>query len=155
MCLFCMRMPLVAFFKVNSICFNYLIMSFWNFIGGFAIFNAICDLFSSRPKQTNISAKSYDINDYHNDYLSVYDSESIESMDADELQDYIDDLQLRQAETDVLSDRWDELQDRIDELQERIDLLDDIDDLREKLDDLEDELDDLELDRDLYDDFDD
>ena len=37
-------------------------MSFWKFIGGFVLFNAVCDMFSSKPKRTNDSPQQR----YHN-----------------------------------------------------------------------------------------
>ncbi|MCM1140617.1 MAG: hypothetical protein NC453_18760 [Muribaculum sp.] len=126
-------------------------MSFWNFLGGFALFNAVCDMFSSKPKRTYVSPQQH-YHDYdHEDYMAL----GADGSDIDELQNKVDEMQIRLAETDVMSDRYDELQDRIDELQDRIDCLEEMDDIRDELDDLQDELDDLELNRDLYDDHDD
>lgn len=126
-------------------------MSFWNFLGGFALFNAICDLFSSKPKQTYVPPQP----PYHDYGYEDSFSSDIDSPDIDALQDRVDELEMQLADTDVMSDRYDELSDRIDEIQERIDSLDELEDIQDELDDLRDELDDLELERDLYDDHDD
>lgn len=109
-------------------------MSFWNFLGGFALFNAVCDMFSSKPKRTYAPTQQH-YHDYgHEDYLALGRDES---------------------GIDALKDRVDELQGRIDELQDRIDSLEEWEDIQDELDDLRDELDDLDFDRDLYDDHDD
>lgn len=84
-------------------------MSFWNFIGGFALFNAVCDLFSGKPKRTCVEPKQH-FHDYDSgDYLDL-------SSDFDRLQNRINELEERLAETDVMSERYDELRDQIDEL---------------------------------------
>lgn len=125
-------------------------MSFWNFLDGFALFNAVCDMFSSKPKRTYAPSQQpyhgYD----HVDYLGLCADES----DIDSLQNRVDELQLLLDDTDEMSDHYDEQQDRIDELQDRIDCLEEWEDMQDELDDLRDELDDLEFDRDLYDDHD-
>lgn len=50
-------------------------MSLWSFLGGFALFNAICDLFSSKKHQHNSfgnytadsNRDNHDYRDYHDD----------------------------------------------------------------------------------------
>ncbi|MCM1142342.1 MAG: hypothetical protein NC453_27540, partial [Muribaculum sp.] len=118
-------------------------MGFWNFIGGFALFNAVCDMFSGKPKRNYAPPQQQHYHDYdYEDYLAHGD----DGADIDDLQEKVDELQLRLDDADVMSDRYDEIQDRIDELQDRIDTLEEMDDLRDELEDLQDELDDLELD---------
>lgn len=55
-------------------------MSFWNFFGGFAVFNAFCNLFFGKPNHDYTPSRQY----YH-DYE--------ESDRYDELQDRIDSLE--------------------------------------------------------------
>ena len=127
-------------------------MGFWNFIGGFVLFNAVCEMFSSKPKRSYAPPTQQHYHDYdHEDYLT----DETGTYDIDELQERVNELELQLSETDATSERWDELQDRIDQLQDRIDNLEEWDDIHDELDDLRDELDDLEFDRDLYDDHDD
>lgn len=126
-------------------------MSFWNFLGGFALFSVVCDIFSSKPKQAYNPAQQYYPDYDHEDYRVS----GVDESDIDALQERVDELQLRLDGTDVMSDYCDELQDRIDELQDRIDCLEEWEDIQDELDDLRDELDDLEFERDLYDDLDD
>lgn len=126
-------------------------MSLWNFLGGFALFNMICDMFSSKSKQTYMPPQP----DYHDyDYDDSFSSD-IDGTDIDALQDRVDELEIQLAGTDAMSDRYDELSDRIDELQERIDCLEEWEDIHDDLDDLQDELDDIEFNSNLYDDQDD
>ena len=125
-------------------------MSFWNFLGGFALFNAVCDMFSSKPKRTYVPPQQLYLDYGHEDYLDLGMDES----NIDALQNRVDELQLRLDDTDVMSDHYDELQDRIDELQDRVDCLEEWEDIQDELYDLRDELDDLEFDRDIYDDQD-
>lgn len=95
-------------------------MNFWNFLGGFALFNMVCDMFSSKPRMT-YDTPQHRFHDYdYEDYLGT--------------------------DTDIMSDRYDDLQDRIDELQDRIDCMEEWEDIQDELDDLQDELDDLEFD---------
>lgn len=126
-------------------------MSLWNFLGGFAIFNAVCDLFSSKPRQTYVPTRQ-SFTDFRDDFTSDYHDDVFADKDCrhdlDALRDRVDNLELRLAETNPLSVQYDEIQERIDELQDRIDYLDEIEDIKEELEDLRDELDDLELDRD-------
>lgn len=127
-----------------------MLMGLWNFLGGFFLFNAVCDMFSSKPKRTYAPPQHYYDCD-HEDYLAS----GVDEPDVDALQERVDELQLRLDDTDVMSDHYDELQDRIDELQDRIDCLEEWEDIQDELDDLRDELDDLEFERDLYYDHDD
>lgn len=120
-----------------------MLMGLWNFLGGFFLFNAVCDMFSSKPKRAYDHPQHYHDCD-HEDYLVS----GVDEPDVDALQERVDELQLRLDDTDVMSDHYYELQDRIDEFQDRIDCL-------EEWEDIQDELDDLEFDRDLYDDHDD
>ena len=151
-------------------------MSFWNFLGEFALFNMICDWFSGKPKSqhqsyppmhdhvhgaeygTRIEELQREIE--HSkakiaEYQRIVDSEStysIDDADADELQERIDTLEEQLDSCDVMSDRYDRIQDEIDRLQDRLDDIEDrqdtYDDLQDELDDLYDDLDDLEEDRD-------
>lgn len=151
-------------------------MSFWNFLGGFALFNMICDWFSGKPKSQHQSfpPAHYDDRDAEYEtrieklqreiehskakiaeYQQIVDSEStygIDDADADELQERIDTLEEQLDSCDVMSDRYDRIQDEIDRLQCRLDDMEDrqdmYDDLQDELDDLYDDLDDLEEDRD-------
>lgn len=91
-------------------------MSFWNFLGGFALFNMICDWFSGKPKSHHQSypPAHYDARDAEYEtrieelqreiehskakiaeYQQIVDSEStygIDDADVDELDDLYDDL---------------------------------------------------------------
>lgn len=145
-------------------------MSFWNFLGEFAIFNMLCNWFSGKPKQNSQPVHQrydrYHDADYYNcieelnqqikgserslaEYKELSDS-AID--DIDELQDRIDELESRLNDCDMMSDRYDRIQDKIDALQDRIDEIEDnedmCDDIQDELDDLYDELDDLEQDDD-------
>lgn len=134
-------------------------MSLFNFLGEFALVNAVCDLFNavrdlfaSKPKQpVYMPPQRHYVDLDYVDYPSVKTSSS----DAAALQSRIDELELLLAETDVMSDSYDEIQDRIDALQERIDCIEEIEDIKDELDYLHNELSDLELERDLYDDLND
>lgn len=73
-------------------------MSFWSFLGGFALFDWCCDLWDdSKPHAVSHTPDASDYYPY------------------DDLQDDIDDLQ----------DQIDDLQDDIDDLEDEIDDLDD------------------------------
>lgn len=150
-------------------------MSFWNFIGEFALINMICNWFSGKPKPQHQSPTFQPFPDYTHDaeyktridelqreiehskakiaeYQQVIDSElayGIDDTDVDELQDRIDKLEEQLDRCDVMSDRYDRIQDEIDRLQDR---LDDIEDRQDMYDDMQDELDELD---DLYDDLED
>lgn len=119
-------------------------MSFWNFLGGFAVFSMFCDMFSFKPKYTYQPPKS-NYSDYDFESYSTFDSEDA---DIEELRNRVDEIQLQLEDADLLSEHYDELQNRIDDIQERID---DLEDIQFELDELRDELDELEFDRDLYD----
>ncbi|MCM1138405.1 MAG: hypothetical protein NC453_07530 [Muribaculum sp.] len=120
-------------------------MSFWNFIGGFALFNTICDWFSSRPKKSvlDYQSKRETTDQSHHELRPRINHNNY---NLDDLQERIDELENRLYDVDIMSDRYDEIQDKIDELQERIDYLEEMEDLQDELDDLSDELDDLEID---------
>ncbi len=139
-------------------------MSFWNFLGGFALFNMICDWFSGKPKSKHRSYPLLHDNAHDGEYETrieelqreielskakiaeyqrIVDSENtygIDDADADELQERIDTLEEQLDNCDVMSDHYDRIQDEIDRLQNR---LDDIEDRQDTYDDLQDELDDL------------
>jgi hypothetical protein len=151
-------------------------MSFWNYLGGFALFNMICDWFSGKPKShhqsytllhDHVSDAEYEtrIEELQREiehskakiaeYQRIIDSEStygIDDADVDELQERIDVLEEQLDSCDVMSDRYDRIQDEIDRLQDRLDDIenrqDTYNDLQDELDDLYDDLDDLEEDRD-------
>ena len=91
-------------------------MTFWNFLGGFALFNMICDWFSGKPKSQHqsypllhdhVSDAEYEtrIEELQREiehskakiaeYQRIIDSEStygIDDADVDELDDLYDDL---------------------------------------------------------------
>lgn len=145
-------------------------MSFWNFLGEFALFNMICNLFSGKPRsqhqsypplhdhihdteyETRIEELQREID--HSkmkiaEYQRIIDSErtyGIDGADVDALQDRIDKLEEQLDSCDVMSDRYDQIQDEIDQLQDQ---LDDREDRQDMYEDMQDELDDL------YDDFED
>lgn len=103
-------------------------MSFWNFMGGFALFSLICDIFSGKSGQPDGSMPYLSRSLGREDY-SGYDS----------------------ADTDELWARMDDLQSRLDDCGDC-----DIDDMQDELDDIRDELDELDeldLERDLDDDW--
>lgn len=118
-------------------------MSFWNFLGGFAVFNFICDLFSSR----------------NNNSYTPPQQPPFRSPDSSALQKRISELNSKTTQLDhTLSQRYqhygisddydsitDEMQDRLDDIQDQID------ELQDQIDELDDEFDDL----DDFDDFDD
>lgn len=147
-------------------------MSFWNFLGEFAVFNMICNWFSHKPKSSSqtvrqsichdfgveqdartealnhrIDAAEKRISEYHR-LIDDMPTGNGMNHDIDELQDRIDELECQLVECDVMSDRYDLIMDEIDTLQERLDDIeynqDIYDDLQEELDDLYDELDDLQ-----------
>lgn len=122
-------------------------MSFWNFIGGFAIFNMIYSRLSGKPKQQSptyqppyddsydpaykarVEELQRDINHYKTKIAEcqrIIDKENvngIEDMDEDELQERIDRLEEQLDSCNVLSDRYDRIQNEIDRLQERLDYM--------------------------------
>lgn len=147
-------------------------MSFWNLLGEFALFNMICNLFSTKPKSQHQSYQLFDDHIHDTEYETrieelqreidhskmkiaeyqrVIDSEiayGIDDADVDALQDRIDELEEQLDSYDVMSDRYDRIQDEIDRLQDQLDDIEDrqdmYDDLQDDLDYLEDELDDLQ-----------
>lgn len=102
-------------------------MSFWNFLGGFAIFNFFCDLFSRKPKD-NYTNYAYDSR--YRDY---------DSGDVSGLRSRIDDIEARISEIETnlplssgedyadLRDELDELDYDLDELNDELDELEDLD----------------------------
>jgi hypothetical protein len=149
-------------------------MSFWNYLGEFALFNMVCNWFSGQPKRQSQPYQLF--HDYAHDaecgtrieelqreiehskakiteYQRIIDSDrvyGIDDADVDQLQDRIDKLEEQLDSCDAMSNRYYRIQDEIDRLQ---DCLDDIeerqdmyDDLQYELDDLYDDLDDAEMD---------
>ncbi len=127
-------------------------MSFWNFLGTIALFNAFRNKFSRKPKNAPLLShadhESTKYPTYHTDYHDDYD--------IDALEERINKLEKQLEECDVLTERYDEIQDEIDELQDLIDEREFQDDLYEL-----DQDDDFELhhnynviafDQDLFDD---
>lgn len=71
-------------------------MSFWSFLGGFALFNAVCDMFSSKPKQTCVPPQPrYDDYGYEDSFSS-----DIDNSDIDALQNRVDELEMQLADTE-------------------------------------------------------
>ena len=130
-------------------------MSLWNFLCEFAVFNAVCDLFSSKNKPVIKAYDPYCHNDIYEDY--PYNETCVETLRED-----LDDLDNRLARLDDNDNRYAEIQERIDDIRSRIDGFDmddmydgDLDDICDDLDDLDDicdELDELEQDLDDLDD---
>lgn len=140
-------------------------MSFWNFIGEFALFNTIWNMFSGKPKhsaqpvhpihtytpdadyQSRIEELNQEIRDSKKriaEYQRIIDDNRYtdpdfndidEIDDIDDLQDRIDELEDQLADCDITSERYDRLQDRIDTLQDR---LDELEDKQDQYDDLKD-----------------
>ena len=137
-------------------------MSFWNFLGGLALFNMLGKWFSDKPKShlhTSQSMSGYGCDVKNGSRADLLNSVSgptyshvpdIDDYDVDELQERIDDLESRLDDCDIMSERYDRIQSEIDMLQAR---LDDIDDA-EFYDDINDDLYGL-YDNDLYIDRDD
>lgn len=87
-------------------------MGFWNFVGGFLLFDWFCDLFSW-PRHDKACLPP------HN---HIYDGDIYDSSSRyDDLQDQIDDLQARIDDMDDLGMDTFEMQDRLDELQDELD----------------------------------
>ncbi len=88
-------------------------MSFWNFLGGFAIFNSLCSVFSSSATascphcQCLGNGKSCD--------------RIFRETDIDSLERCIDEFEDLLADCDVMSEDYAELQERIDGLRHRLD----------------------------------
>lgn len=131
-------------------------MSFWNFLGGLALFDMLGKWFSGKPKshlQSSQPMYGYGSDaacsraEQLNRRPRATDSHisDIDDYDIDELQERIDDLESRLDDCDIMSDRYDRIQSEIDMLQAR---LDDIDDA-ELYDDIHDDLYGL-YDNDLY-----
>ena len=133
-------------------------MSFLNFLGGFAVFNVVCDMFSGKRKQVSPESEPYYSRHDWGDYPEC-EFGGASDTDIDDLQGRIDELEDRLADFDRMSDRYDEIQDRIDELHDQLDDLEDqrslYEDYQDEIEELRDELVDLEFERDLCDDSDD
>ena len=99
-------------------------MGFWNLIGGFALFNTVCDMLSSKPQQPRVPPP-------RPHHRRDGDADTIDDSDIDALQDRIDALEDQLDNCDMMSDRYDEIQDHIDELQDRLDKLELMRDLYE------------------------
>ncbi|WP_302132653.1 hypothetical protein, partial [uncultured Muribaculum sp.] len=95
-------------------------MSFWNFLGEFAIFNMICNLFSRKSKSSTIGTYQphYIINSQYEARIQELENEIKESEKRiAECQKIVDNSQ----PTDLKDYDIDELQDRIDELEDQLD----------------------------------
>ncbi|MDE6160605.1 MAG: hypothetical protein K2F77_02985 [Muribaculaceae bacterium] len=152
-------------------------MSFWNFLGEFALFNMVCKWFSGQSKRQSQPYAPF--HDYTHDaeyttrmeelqkeikhskakiaeYQRIIDSDiahGIDDSDVDELQERIDKLEEQLDNCDVMSNRYYRIQDEIDRLQDRLDDIEDRQDMYDdwlqcELDDLYDNLEDAEIDRD-------
>lgn len=144
-------------------------MSLWNFLGGFAAFNLICDLFSSKPAPLPPEPEPYfRLRRCFEDTVTpaagadcAPDTDTLHQ-DIDELEEELESHYISTGGSCSPQDRIEELQDRIDELQDSLDGLEDeldghdilsdrywdtqdrIDELRDKIDELQDSLDDME-----------
>lgn len=86
-------------------------MSLWNFLGGFALFNLVCDWLSSPPKaKTMLHKQDEDFYDPANRYDRLND-----------LEDRLDELESQLDDCDIYSDQYDSIQDEIDRIQDCID----------------------------------
>lgn len=115
-------------------------MSFWNFLGEFALFNMICNLFSGKPKSQH---QSYPLL-----YDQIHDTEYETRIE--ELQRIIDSERAyvnddADADADALQDRIDKLEDQLDDIEDRQDIYEE---LQDELHDLQDEMDVIKIDRD-------
>lgn len=152
-------------------------MSFWSFIGEYAVFNLIRNRLRVRRESESHSFMQIGRYDYGSssdckagteelenhireskrkieEYGSITTGPSPEAKlecEIDDLQDRIDRLESQLDECDILSDHYDRIQDRIDRLRDR---LDDLEDQRDDLEDMEDDFEDIEDDfEDVEDDF--
>lgn len=98
-------------------------MSFWKFIGEFALFNMVWNLFSGNNRSSQPSVS-------HSGYRNPYDyaDDVAADIDTDGLQDRINELETRLLDCDFDSDNYDDLQDEIDSLQDQLDEIEDRDD---------------------------
>lgn len=134
-------------------------MSFWNFLGEFAVFNMICNLFSGKPKPPHVSPyqpqQDYTPNPELEarieeleqeikesekrlaEYQRIIDSShstDLDDCDIDELQDRIDELESQLDDCDVESGSYDRIQNEIDRLQDRLDIIEYQQDLQDDAD---------------------
>lgn len=140
-------------------------MSFWNFLGEFALFNLIREWFSGKPKsrpqpypqlhnhihdmeyENRIEELQREIE--HSQTMIAEHQQSldddltygIDNYDADDLQDHIDKLEEQLDNCDVMSDRYDSIRDELDRLKDK---LDDIECRQDMYDDMQDELDEMD-----------
>lgn len=110
-------------------------MSIWSFLGGFAVFNMICDLFSGKSKRNQprfyepqnnyipnpeYAARLAELNreieesekrlaEYRKVINGSYSADGLDDYDLDELQRQIDDL-------DDLNDQLDDINDELDDI---------------------------------------
>ncbi len=124
-------------------------MSFCNFIGGFVLFNMVCNWFSGKPRvSAPLNVQSRDL-EYENRLaqlnreveasrrkIAEYDRmierdlyADVADCDVDELQTRIDELESRLDNCDVMSEHYDYIQEEIDMLQDRLDELEELEDL--------------------------
>ena len=121
-------------------------MSLWNFLGEFAVFNMICNLFSDRSKScrtssyqphyeyipdpectARIAELEQEISESEKrpeEYQKIIDSYSVANLDdcdVDDLQDRVDELESQLDDCDAMTDRYDRIQDELDMLQDRLD----------------------------------
>ena len=91
-------------------------MSFWSFMGEFALFNLICNWFSGKPK--NSSQWSHQNKNYFGS--KGYDARMDEWQRGS---DRIDELESMLDDCDIDSDRYDEIIDELDALEDHVDCL--------------------------------
>lgn len=116
-------------------------MSFWNFLGGIALFNIIRNWFSGKPKYSaqqfqpvhNYACASYNPDGKdefidHKRYSTPYND------DLDDLETRIDELEDELADCDLMSERYDRIQSQIDRLQDRLERYEETDCFCEKWD---------------------
>lgn len=115
-------------------------MSLWNFLGEFALFNMICDLFSGKPKPP------YGLDDFTSSTLDTNSSIA-------EIQRRIDELEAMRDSTGVTSGYYLEILEAIDATRELLECKVELEKLQKELDDLRNGFD--EYDCDIYDDDDD
>lgn len=139
-------------------------MSLWNFLGEFAVFNMICNMFSGKSKShymgspyspqyrpdpeyaARIEELEQEISESKKriaEYQKIIDSSPSygwNEYNADRLQDRIDELESMLNNCDVMSDHYDRIQDEIDLLQDRLDDMEDLEDIEDEPDNLNDYL---------------
>lgn len=133
-------------------------MSFWNFIGKFALVSLIWDLFSNK-------SRSAERPPYRHNTAYIHDP--LYQNRIDELNQQIKESKMKIAESrktygpDIYRDLddydIDDIEDRIDELEEQLDACDEMSEeydlIQDRIDELEDQLEDYEYRRDEYYDY--